>query len=156
MIKVYAEYVNKQNKAKEDFFIWKRVVVEGHASNTGYGINRLVCASISAVTGGIKELLSFSNYQVEIKKGYFEINTDINVNRDRTAVVSALGRTYIDAVETLIWQLWYIYKSYPTAFKSFEMVDVKGEVYDDERTITRPKRIKGKRRYNTLGVHSLS
>ena len=153
MIEVYAEYVNKKTKTGDDFFIWKKVEVKGHASNCGYGTNRLVCASVSAVTGGIKELLSFSHYQVEIKKGYFLVETDADINRDRTPLVSYLGRDSIDAVETIIWQLWYIYKSYPTAFKKFDMVDVKGEIKDDE-TRTKPKRNTRKRKYNSLGIHS--
>ena len=152
MIEIYAEYVNKKNSAGEDFFVWKKVEISGHASNCGYGTNRLVCASISAVTGGIKELLSFSTYQVEINKGYFKVETELNVNRDRKEVVSQLGRCYIDAVETMIWQLWYIYKSYPTAFKKFDMVDVKGEIKDETRT--KPKRNTRKRKYNSLGLHS--
>ena len=154
MIEVYAEYVNKQSSKKEDFFIWKRIEVKGHATNTGYSTNKLVCASVSAIVGGIKELLSFSNYQVEISKGYFNVCTDINFSRKRWGIVHGLGGLeYVYALETLIWQLYYIYKSYPTAFKKFDMVDLKGEIdnYDEQ---TKQHKRTSKRKYNTLGLHS--
>ena len=154
MIEVYAEYVNRPSSNGDDFFIWKKIEVKGHAQHTGYDTNRLVCAGISSILGGIKELMSFSTYHIEVEHGHFLVETNVNVESGKrhNIVVALGGKEFVYALETIIWQLQYMYENYKPAFKKFELVDVKGK-YEDETTNNKQHKPYKQRRCK-MGIYS--
>lgn len=149
MIKVKAIYVNKPFKSGKDYFIYTDVEVSGHASNTDYSTNNKVCAGVSACCSGIYRLMNDEQFKVEYGKGYFHCYTNVRVN-----MKSRLDKDSIYALNTLICQLFEIYNRYPTAFKSFELVDEK-EIIEDGKQPNKQKRKPFRKRRNHLGIHSL-
>lgn len=127
MISVKGEYINLQSKSKKDYFIFTDIEVEGHAEHTGYTTNIRVCAGISACCYGIRRLLNDLQFNFKYRKGYFHVWTDYREN-----LRSTLDRDSVHALNTLICQLYEIYLLYPSAFKSFDLIDVKEKI-DDER-----------------------
>ena len=155
MVDVRCEYINAMGKTKKDYFIYTSIEVVGHADafdlNHTTGIK--VCAGISACCHGICRLLDISQFNFEIRKGYFKVWTDRKKNLKAT-----LDRDSVFALNTLVCQLFEIYNEYPNSFKSFELVDVK-ENYENEQR----KRIKNnsngetfrKRRTKGMGLYSI-
>ena len=132
MIEVKAEYVNliKETKTnKTDFFVYTNVEVKGHAEHTGYTNNIKVCAGVSACCYGIMRLIAEYQYRTEIRSGYFHIWLE------KTSHFKLLDKESVYALNTLVCQLFELYKEYPNAFKSFDIVDVK-ENYDYEKINT--------------------
>ena len=129
MIEVKAEYVNLQKITKTyktDYFVYTNVEVKGHAEHTGYTNNIKVCAGVSACCHGIMRLISEWQFNTKIDNGYFRVWLD------RTSQFKALDKESVYAINTLVCQLFELYKDYPNAFKSFELIDVK-ENYEYEK-----------------------
>lgn len=116
MVEVICKYFNK-GKKKEDEFIYTDVLVKGHASNIDYSTNNKVCAGISACCFGIKNIIDVTQYHLSIGEGYFHCQRTTNaLTRDKQSIY---------ALNTLVCQLYEIYRNYPNSFKCFELVDVK-------------------------------
>ena len=128
MISVKGEYLNASGKTKRDYFIFINIEVSGHAEHTGYTTNTKVCAGISACCLGIRRLLDDDQFNVEYRSGYYHVWTNKRIDLKQT-----LDRDSVHALNTLICQLYEIYILYPTAFKSFDLVDVKEKIEDEER-----------------------
>ena len=149
MIKVLCEYINEPSKTGNDYFIYTNIEVQGHADKTGYTTNIKVCAGVSACCYGINRLLTEDKFNVVYDKGYFHVWTD-----RRKDLKNALDKESVYALNTLVCQLYEIYREYPSAFKKFDLVDVKEKIKNDEqrneqtRTRTRKKR-------NRMGLYSL-
>lgn len=125
MIKVRCEYVNFPKKSGTDYFVFTNIEVQGHADHTGYNNNIKVCAGVSACCYGIRRLLDDTQFKVEIAKGYFSVKI-IRIRK-----LKEIDKDGVYALNTLVCQLFEIYKNNPRAFKEFELVDVK-ERYEDE------------------------
>ena len=145
MIQVLAEYVNIKSKSGNDYFIFTNVEVMGHAEKTGYDTNIKVCAGVSACCYGINRLVDEGTYNYETRKGYFHCWTDRQKN-----LKQVLDKGTVYALNTLVCQLYEIYRLYPRAFKSFELVDIKEKIENDGK---REKRIKKSR--NRMGLYFL-
>lgn len=144
MIDVRCEYVNLQTKRGNDYFVFTDIEVCGHATNTGYDNNIKVCAGISAVTGGIARLLNGDQFHIEVRKGYYRVYT--NRNHD---LKQSLDRDSVYALNTMVCQLYEIYRNNPNAFKSFELIDKGVTNYEEKPNNTNntcDKRRKGKHR----------
>lgn len=129
MVEVRAEYVNLQKitkTSKTDYFVYTNLEVKGHAEHTGYTNNTKVCAGISACCNGIKRLVAEYQYHLKIEKGYFRVWLEKQTD------FMGLDKESVYAINTLVCQLFEIWKEYPKAFKSFDIVDVK-ENYDYEQ-----------------------
>lgn len=146
MIKVKCYYTNEQSKSGKDYFIYTDIEVMGHADHTGYTTNIKVCAGVSACCYGIRRLIDEGQYTIEVAKGYFHIWT----NKVRN-LKSTLDRDSVYALNTLVCQLYEIYCQYPTAFKLFELIDVKEKLKNDEQQT----RIRKKRRTRGMGLYSI-
>lgn len=143
MIKVRCEYINLNKKGRNDYFVFTDIEVEGHATNTGYDNNIKVCAGISAITGGIARLLNSDQYHLEVRKGYYHVYTNRNHDLKQT-----LDKDSVYALNTMVCQLYEIYRNNPNAFKTFELID-KGEENHEEKcskTNNTCERRKGKHR----------
>ena len=123
MIEVKCEYVNLKGSRNTDYFVFTNIEIVGHVTNTGYDNNIKVCAGISAITNGIARLLNSDQYHVEVRKGYYHVYTNRMFDLKQT-----LDRDSVYALNTMVCQLYEIYKNYPNAFKSFDLID-KGENY---------------------------
>ena len=154
MIEVKIRYVNipfVSKHTKTDFFIYNEIEVKGHAENTGYYNNTRVCAGVSAVTLGIMRLLN-EDFKTEHHRGYFHCWTDCKINQ---AFKNQCDRESVYALNTIVCQLYEIYKNYPNAFKRFDLIEEKEN--NDEQEITRKsKHTKSARKRNTMGLYSIS
>ena len=128
MIKVVGKYINAMGKTKKDYFIFTDVEVTGHAEHTGYTTNMRVCAGISACCVGIRRLIDEGQFFLEIEKGHFHCWTERKHNLKQT-----LDRDSVHALNTLICQLYELYTLYPTAFKSFDLIDIKENIEDERK-----------------------
>lgn len=156
MISVKCQYLNAMGKTKKDYFIFTDIEVTGHAEHTGYNTNIKVCAGISACCLGIRRLIDDDQFYVEYKSGYYHVWTNKKIDLKQT-----LDRDSVHALNTLVCQLYEIYCLYPSAFKSFDLVDIKEKIEDEERKrnqeeqqwsgCTRPR----KRSLQGVGFHSL-
>ena len=152
MIEVRIVYTNVPKITKNchaDFFIYKEIEVKGHAENSGYYNNIRVCAGISAVTLGIIRLINDCQYQVEHRRGYFHMWTNWQINK---SFKQQVDRDTVYAMNTVLCQLYEIYKNYPTAFKSFDIIEEK-ENDDYERNKPSPNKPFRKRR--KMGLYSI-
>lgn len=152
MVEVKCEYVNLMHKTKltsTDYFVFLDIEVKGHAEHTGYVNNMKVCAGISAVCHGINRLMNSNQYAVVYEKGYFHCWTERRFN------LKALDKDSVYALNTIVCQLYEIFKSYPNAFKSFELVDVKEKIDDEENTRSQTSHTKPyRKRKHKLGFYS--
>lgn len=116
MIEVYCEYHNEGKK--EDKFLFTKIVVKGHASdNNSSTTNIKVCAGVSACCFGIKNVIDTSQYHLKIGSGTFSCVRETKaLTRDKQSIY---------ALNTLVCQLYEIYRYYPNSFKSFELVETK-------------------------------
>lgn len=146
MIKVRCDYINEQNKRKEDYFIFTDIEVIGHAEKSGYTNNIRVCAGVSAICYGINRLIDSEQFVLEYDVGYFHCYT--TRTKDLRHI---LDKDSVYALNTLVCQLFEIYNKYPTSFKSFELVDVKEKYEDGKNNQPRKRRKKGNRR---VGLYS--
>lgn len=128
MISVKCEYINAMGKTKKDYFIFTNIEVSGHAEHTGHTTNIKVCAGISACCIGIRRLIDDSQFNVEYKSGYYHVWT--NKKQD---LKTSLDRDSVHALNTLVCQLYEIYCLYPTAFKSFDLIDIKEKIEDERK-----------------------
>lgn len=130
MISVKCEYANYPSKSGKDFFVYTNFEVCGHADASGMnhttGIK--VCAGVSACCYGIRRLLDEGQFNIEIGKGYFRVWTDRKKN-----LKQALDRDSVNALNTLVCQLYELYCEYPLYFSSFDLIDVKEKITDEER-----------------------
>ena len=153
MIEVKASYVNLQkvykNGNKTDYFVYTDLLVQGHASHTGYTNNTKVCAGISACCNGIKRLIADYQFHIEIRSGYFHVWT----NKEELGV---LDKESVYAINTCVCQLFEIWKEYPKAFKSFELIDIKEnyEEYVRKQNERNKQKAKRWRERNKLGLTS--
>ena len=145
MIEVKVQYFHRHIRNKNnDYFVYPYFMVKGHANN-GASIECVrVCAGVSACVVGILRLLDSSQYRINIKSGFFEIETMKSVD----------NHVFIDedtnyALNTLLCQLYDLKQSYPTQFSSFEMIEVKEkkvEKYEERKSKPKPFReLKDKR-----------
>lgn len=135
MLEVKAKYFNCPHITKTsatDYFIYIDVEVKGHAEHTGYNNNTRVCAGVSACTLGIIRLINEGQFQIEHRHGYFHIWTNRHLNSELN---NTLDRESVYAINTMVCQLYEIYCNYPTAFKCFDLIDVK-EIIKDEQNKT--------------------
>lgn len=143
MITVKGQYVNEPNKWGNDYFIFTDLEVTGHADHIDYNTNNRVCAGVSACCYGINRLINTEQFNFEYKSGYFHIWTE------RTkGLKQCLDKDTVHALNTLVCQLFEIYDRYPKAFKSFELVDIKEKLKDDEQRTNKPSHKK------RMGFHS--
>lgn len=146
MVEVRCEYINMPSKGN-DYFIFTNVEVKGHAEHTGHTNNIKVCAGISACCYGINRLVNVSQYILEYKSGYFHCYT--NKTHD---IKHTLDKDTTYALNTLVCQLYEIYRNYPNAFKKFDLIDLK-ELNDGKRKIERKTKPYRKWRKN-VGFYS--
>ena len=145
-------------KTKKDYFIFTDIEVKGHADalNLNHTTGIKVCAGVSACCYGIRRLIDEGQYNITIKKGYFHCLTDrkknLKINLDRDSVY---------ALNTLVCQLYELYVLYPETFKSFDLVDIK-EIIDDEQRKRNDEQWGGceprkprKRNLQRVGLYSL-
>ena len=139
MIKVRCEYVNAQTQSKKkDYFIYTNIEVTGHSEQAGsYTANIRLCAGISACCYGIRRLIDDNQYNIVYRSGYFHIWTDRKKN-----LRQAMDRDSVSALNTLVCQLFELYNKYPSSFSSFELVDVKEKIENDERKTNKPRKHK--------------
>ncbi|MBO7692510.1 MAG: ribosomal-processing cysteine protease Prp [Methanobrevibacter sp.] len=158
MVEVRCNYINAMGKTKKDYFIYTDIEVKGHADGLDMphttGIK--VCAGISAICYGVRRLLDDSQFNVEIKKGYFHCWTNRVID-----LKQALDRDSVYALNTLVCQLYELYCAYPTSFKSFDLVDVK-EIIEDEKRKRNEQQWGGyeqrkprKRNMQGMGIYSI-
>lgn len=153
MISVKCEYANYPSKSGRDYFVYTNIEVCGHADTSGMnhttGIK--VCAGVSACCYGIRRLLDENQFNVEIKKGYFRVWTDRSAN-----LKQVLDRDSVNALNTLICQLYELYCEYSIYFSSFDLIDVKEKIADEKR---RSEQCSGSeprsRKKHKLGFYSL-
>lgn len=159
MVEVRCNYLNAMGKTKKDYFIYTDVEVTGHADGLDMphttGIK--VCAGISACCYGIRRLVDEGTFNIEIRKGYFHCWTDRKKN-----LKECLDRDTVFALNTLVCQLYELYCSYPNSFKSFELVDVKEiieneqrERNDEQQWSGREPRRPRKRNLQRVGLYSI-
>lgn len=151
MIEVKAQYTNfiKQTKTyKSDYFVYLNIEVKGHAQHAGYVNNTRVCAGISACCLGIIRLLDEDDFHYEYSNGYFHVWTNKHVTRTN---VTWLDKESVYALNTLVCQLFEIYNNYSTAFKCFELNELK-ETCDENRTKQHTKPFR--RRKRKMGLYS--
>lgn len=148
MISVKAKYINIPSKKDVDYFVFLDVEVSGHATHNNYTDNIKVCAGVSACCCGIYRLMNEEQYKVECRKGYFHCYTNITQQ-----IKSRLDKDSVYALNTLICQLYEIYCMYPLAFNSFDLVEIKEKIDDEQRKNkpTKPFR----RRKNKLDIYSI-
>lgn len=144
MIKVKCSYINTPYKNGKDYFIFVDIEVQGHAEHGGYNTNTKVCAGVSACCYGIRRLIDDEQYNTDIRKGYFHIWTDRTKN-----LKCHLDRDSVSALNTLVCQLYEIYCQYPSSFKEFELIDVKGEIENDEQR-NKPRKKSPRKRMGLL------
>lgn len=154
MISVKCEYANFPSKTGKDFFIYTNFEVCGHADaiNMNHTTGIKVCAGVSACCYGIRRVLDDCQFNIEIKKGYFHVWTDV-----RYDLRHVIDRDSVYALNTLLCQLYELYCEYSKYFKSFELIDVKENVIDDERR-TKEQQWSGReprRKKHKLGFYSL-
>ena len=155
MIEVKVRYTNIPKVTKDrktDFFIYREVEVKGHAEHTGYTNNTRVCAGISACTLGIIRLLD-EMHHVDYHKGYFHVVVDRAINKEFKNVCD---KESVYALNTLVCQLYEIYKNYPNAFKRFDLIEEKENTNDETSKSNKPTKRYRKRKYNTMGLYSIS
>lgn len=155
MIEVKVRYTNVPKitkNRKDDFFIYSEVLVQGHAEHTGYVNNTRVCAGISACTLGIIRLLDVMHH-VDYHKGYFHVWIEQEPNND---FKNRCDKESVYALNTLVCQLYEIYKNYPNAFKRFDLIEEK-ENQDEETRKSKPyTKHTRKCKYNTMGLYSIT
>lgn len=158
MVNVKCEYVNQPNKKQtNDYFIYTDIEVSGHADalDMPHTTGIKVCAGISACCYGIRRLVNDSQFNVDIKKGYFHIWTNI-----RYDMRQVLDKETVYALNTLVCQLYELYCAYPNSFTSFELVDIKEKI-EDERKRNNDEQWGGqdrrprKRRLQRMGLYSI-
>lgn len=157
MVEVRCKYLNAMGKTKKDYFIYTDIEVMGHADalNLNHTTGIKVCAGISACCYGIRRLLDDGQFNVEIRKGYFRVWTERTKN-----LKQALDRDSVFALNTLVCQLYELYVTYPETFKSFDLVDVK-EIIEDEQRKRNDEQWGGqdrrprKRRLQRMGLYSI-
>lgn len=122
MVSVKCNYANFPNKWGEDYFIYTDIEVTGHADtlNMNHTTGIKLCAGISACCNGIVNLIDPIRFNVEIGKGYFHIWTE-----RKKGIRNYLDKSSVYALNTLVCQLFALYKDYPSYFKTFDLVDVK-------------------------------
>ena len=157
MIIVKCKYLNAMGKNKKDYFIFTDIEVSGHAEHTGHTTNIKVCAGISACYIGIRRLLDDNQFNVEYKSGYYHVWTNKKID-----LKQSLDRDSVYALNTLVCQLYEIYCLYPTAFQSFDLVDIKEKIEDEERKRNQERKQwsgyeprKSKRNMQGVGFHTL-
>lgn len=130
MVDVRCNYFNAINKNKDDYFIYTDIEVTGHsdALDMHHTTGIKVCAGISACCYGIRRLVNDRQFNVVIKKGYFHIWTNF-----RYDMQYVLDKETVYALNTLVCQLYELYRAYPNSFKSFNLVDVKEIIEDEQR-----------------------
>lgn len=154
MIEVKVRYTNVPKitkNRKDDFFIYREVLVQGHAEHTGYTNNTRVCAGISACTLGIIRLLD-GMHHVDYHKGYFHVWLEQEPNKE---FKNRCDKESVYALNTLVCQLFEIYKNYPNAFKSFDLIEEK-ENNDETRKSSNSNTKRTSRKQHKLGLYSIT
>lgn len=159
MIEVRCEYVNLQSKTKRDYFIFTDIMVEGHANsnNLPHTTGIKVCAGVSACCYGIRRLLDENQFKLELKNGYFHVWTE-----RRYDLKQVLDRDSVYALNTLVCQLYELYCTYPNTFKSFELIDVKEKIEDEQNQRTneqwgeREPKPRKKRNLQGVGIRAIN
>ena len=130
MISVRCEYANYPSKSGNDYFVYTNFEVSGHADTRHESCTtaKNVCAGVSACCFGIRRLVDEGQFNIEIRKGYFRVWTDRTKNLKR-----CLNRDTTNALNTLLCQLYELYCEYPMFFKSFDLVDVKENIEDEQK-----------------------
>lgn len=134
MIEVVFHYYHKKvNNKNNDYFIYPYVRIEGHANNGTSKECIQVCAGVSACVMGIQRLLDTTQYNVDVKKGLFEIKMS-----------SLPYNTYIDtdtnyALNTILCILYDIWKTYPSQFSRFDIIEVKENEEPNGKENYKPK-----------------
>ena len=149
MIELKASYINlihKNKNTKTDYFVYTDVEVKGHAEHTGYTNNTRVCAGISACCLGIVRLIDTGKFYCEYRSGYFHCWTNVKDLR-------SLDKESVYALNTLVCQVYEIYCNYPTAFKCFELIDLKETLSNEQRT--KQPCYRKPHRKRKMGLHSI-
>lgn len=129
MIEVICKYYNrcKKRNSTNDYFVYPYFLVKGHANNGTSKECIQVCAGVSACVTGLLRLIDTTQYSIIFKSGHFEIK-----------VQRSIENGYIDedtnyALNTLLCQLYDLYKTYPNQFSRFDMIEVKENEENYER-----------------------
>lgn len=153
MISVKCVYANYPSVSGKDYFVYTDFEVSGHAdaSDMHHTTGIKLCAGVSACCYGIRRLLDEGQFNIEIKKGYFHVWTERTKN-----LRQVLDRDSVNALNTLLCQLYELYIEYPKYFSSFELIDAKEKISDARRNDeqwsgSEPRR----KKHNKLGVRSL-
>ena len=115
MIEVKITYSKKTYKSGRELFIYKDVIIKGHASE-GDLTSTKCCAGVTAITCGLMNIFDRECCDVTINKGLFtyhmkEYNNEINY-----------------AINALVYQLDSISMIYPKFFKDFIFIEEKNDV----------------------------
>lgn len=150
MISVKCEYANYPTKTGKDYFIYTDFEVYGHADalNMSHTTGIKVCAGVSACCYGVRRLMNTEQFKVEIRNGYFHVWTERNNN-----LKHILDKDSVNALNTLLCQLYELYCEYPSYFKSFDLIDIKEKLNDEQRTNEQHKR--NEKRNHRMGFYSL-
>lgn len=119
MVQVRCEYYNVPDKRNNDYFIYTNIEVTGHADalNMSHTTGIKLCAGVSACCYGIRHLVS-NDYNLEIESGHFKVWTD-----KKKDLKNALSKESVYALNTLVCQLFELYKEYPNSFTMFDIVE---------------------------------
>lgn len=116
MITVKAKYLSRRTR-DGIVVIYTELIVEGHASN-GDMDSIKCCAGVTAVLLGFAKIVSGAHDYVKLDKGCFYYRLwDTKCNEKETRY----------ALDLVINQLYEIYKTYPSLFKKFELIEIAKE-----------------------------
>lgn len=113
MIEVQISYSKRQYKSGREKFIYKDLLVKGHASN-GTLNSIKCCAGVTAITCGVFHLLDNSLCKVEVNKGYFHLVAYKQYDEEINSIF-----------HVLIYQLANISTIYPEFFNEFQFKEIK-------------------------------
>lgn len=145
MIDIQVELVCIPLKNGNEYYHYEKFNVNGHA-NDGTINSIKCCAGVTAILVGLPSQFITNNYIIE--KGNFEYwCNETDISRWDTQTDFALN--------CALYQLWEVYHMYPSLFKSFKIIEVKGDYINYARKIRNKinyERPSSKRKWQSVGV----
>lgn len=138
MIEVVCTYIQRCRKKDNcnDFFVYPYFLVKGHANNGTSKECIQVCAGVSACVTGLLRLLDTTQYKITFKSGLFEIKSNKTLKDEKSYI--DLDTCY--ALNTLLCQLYDLWKMYPNQFSRFKMIEVKENENYERKSKPKPFR----------------
>lgn len=117
MISVKAKY-SVITRNRDEYFFYEYIEVSGHATQTN-GLNHLkVCSSVTTIVNGLIPLLEEVKERLKVDKGYFRYDYNTIKYKDKVQI----------ALDTAIYQLYYLYRNFGSYFKSFDLIEKKENI----------------------------